>query len=184
MKAVETTSTITAQAEGQVGTKNGGVEGKLVIKNSGAKILDSGAMADALRGDYSKALDEAAGASQVEVSVTKYDRYGVSASPQLKAFGFGGTLDFESLRTDKADAPMVSYKGSAKDAGAALMSWNDQQQQSASMNQLLARGEYPLVAGASLHMGKDVRPALQWEQPRQEIAQRGLVRTLGHLGGF
>jgi hypothetical protein len=145
MKAVETTSTITAQAEGQVGTKNGGVEAKLVIKNSGAKLLESGAMSDALRGDYGKALDEAAGAEQVEVAVTNYDRYGVSASPQLKAMGFGGTLDFESLRTDKADSPTVSYKGNAKDAAAALMGWNDQQQQQAALNQQVSAGRYSVA---------------------------------------
>jgi hypothetical protein len=145
LKAVETISTVTAQAEGQIGTRKDGIEGKLVIKNSGAKMLESGAMADALRGDYAKALEEAAGAEQVEVSVTQYDKHGVSASAQLKAFGFGGTLDIASRRTDKADSPMMSYKGSAKEAGAALLGWNDQQQQAAALNQQVTAGRYSMA---------------------------------------
>jgi hypothetical protein len=56
--------------------------------------------------------------------------------------GFGGTLEIESLREDRADSPMFSYQGNAKQAGSALASFASKQSGLIAMNQQVAAGRY------------------------------------------
>ncbi len=126
-RSAKLTTTVGLEGQGTAGKNGGGVEAKLAFEESPHRLLTSGAVERALRGDFGGAIDAAGKTVPVTASVTPFTEHGLAAKPELRVMGFGGGVGVEAIRRDYADQPLWAYSGHATGARDALAGWLEQE---------------------------------------------------------
>ena len=109
--------TVTLEGNGQAVGTGGGMEAKVEFSAKPADLMRSGAIQQALAGNFEGAFKAAGDKTEVKASLTPFTKHGVSLSPEVSIMGFGVGLEGQAVRQDMADKPLWEFKGNATQAG-------------------------------------------------------------------
>lgn len=106
---------LTLEGEGQAAGNSRGFEAKFEATGNVDQMLQSGALGQAVQGDFQGALQNLGDQVQVEASIKPYETHGLAFSPGISVMGFGVGIEGQATRRDFSDKPMWTFKGNGTD---------------------------------------------------------------------